>query len=418
MLYILWVRYFMKKREAIDYKRFEENSSTNTSLMQIVNGIQEVKANNSELRRIWAWEEIRIRLYKTAVSNLKLSQLQSVGGNTINELKNIIITFLAAKAVIDGSITLGTMLAIQYIVGQINIPLNSFIQFLREIQDAKLSLDRFTDIDFQTEEEKLLNRKDLTKADMIPHDIKIENLSFRYGGNRSPMVLKNINLTIPKGKVTAIVGMSGGGKTTLLKLLLKFYLPTEGKITVDNINLNLIETKSWREVCGSVMQNGYIFLDTIARNITESNSFGHYDEEKIIEAVKIANIYDFIEKHPSGYNARIGPPGSSGRSISGGQAQRILLARAIYKNPKYIFLDEATSALDANNEKEIMKNMRAFYKGRTVVVIAHRLSTVKEADQIVVLKNGEISEIGKHDELVEKEGNYYKLVKNQLEISK
>ena len=417
-LYMIWVKYFMKKREELDYKRFEENAGTNTSLMQIVNGIQEVKANNSELRRIWAWEEIRIRLYKTAVSNLKLSQLQAIGGNTINELKNIVVTFLAAKAVIDGSITLGAMLAIQYIVGQINVPLNSLILFLREIQDAKLSIERFTDIDFKTEEEKLLNKKDLPRASSKPQDIKIENLSFRYGGKRSPMVLKNVNLTIPKGKVTAIVGMSGGGKTTLLKLLLKFYLPNEGKISVGNVNLNFIETYSWREVCGSVMQNGYIFLDTIARNITESNSFGRYDEEKIVEAVKIANIYDFIEEHPSGYNARIGPPGSSGRSISGGQAQRILLARAIYKDPKYIFLDEATSALDANNEKEIMENMKQFYKGRTVVIIAHRLSTVKEADQIVVLKDGEISEVGKHNELIQKKGDYFSLVKNQLEVSK
>lgn len=418
VLYVLWVQRFMKKREELDFKRFEENSGTNTSLMQIVNGIQEIKVNNSELRRIWSWEEIRIRLYKTSISNLKLVQFQTIGGTVINQSKNIIITFLAAKGVIDGNMTLGMMLAIQYIVGQINMPLNSLIPFLRDIQDAKLSVERFTDINFKTDEEKTLNKKELPKVNNKPQDIVLDNLSFRYGGNRSPMVLKNINLVIPKGKVTAIVGMSGGGKSTLLKLLLKLYLPTEGKITVGNVNLNLTDTHSWRRICGNVMQDGYIFSDTIARNITESNSFGDYDETKIVESVKIANIYDFIENHPAGYNASIGPPGSSGRSLSGGEAQRILLARAVYKDPSYIFLDEATSALDANNEREIMQNLEAFFKNKTVIIIAHRLSTVRNADQIVVLKDGEISEVGKHDELIKNKGQYFSLVKNQLEVGK
>jgi len=417
-LYVLWVKHFMKKREELDYKRFEENSGTNTSLMQIVDGIQEVKVNNSELRRIWSWEEIRIRLYKTSISNLKLVQFQTIGGSVINEFKNITITFLAAKGVIEGEITLGMMLAIQYIVGQINVPLNSFVGFLRDIQDAKLSLERFTDIDFNSDEEKTLNKEGLIRVKKEPEDSIINNLSFRYGGHRSPMVLKNINLTIPKGKVTAIVGMSGGGKTTLLKLLLKLYMPTEGSINIGNVNLNYIDTHSWRSSCGSVMQNGYIFSDTVARNITESNSFGDYDEEKIINAVKVANIYDFIEQHPAGYNARIGPLGASGRSLSGGEAQRILLARAVYKNPNYIFLDEATSALDANNEMEIMGNLKAFYENKTVVIIAHRLSTVRDAHQIVVLKDGEISEVGNHEDLIKNQGQYYSLVKNQLEVSK
>lgn len=417
-LYVMWVKYFMKKREELDYKRFEENAGTNTSLMQIVDGIQEVKVNNSELRRIWSWEEIRIRLYKTSISNLKLIQFQTIGGTVINEVKNISITFLAAKGVIQGDITLGMMLAIQYIVGQINVPLNSFVGFLRNVQDARLSLERFTDIDFKSEEEITLNKDGLIKVNKDPQDIEINNLSFRYGGDRSPMVLKNINLKIPKGKVTAIVGMSGGGKTTLLKLLLKLYLPTEGNINIGNVNLNHIDTASWRSLCGSVMQNGYIFSDTIARNITESNSFGKYDEDKIINAVKVANIYEFVEGHPAGYNARIGPLGASGRSLSGGEAQRILLARAVYKDPNFIFLDEATSALDANNEMQIMKNLKEFYKNRTVVIIAHRLSTVREAHQIVVLKDGEINEVGNHKDLIENKGQYYSLVKNQLEVSK
>lgn len=416
--YIVWVLFFMKKREELDYKRFDESSGTNTSIMQIVDGIQEVKVNNSELRRIWSWEEMRIKLYKTSISNLKLSQAQVIGGNMINESKNILITFLAAKGVIDGNLTLGMMLSIQYIVGQINVPLNSFVYFLADLQEAKLSLERLKDIDFKTEEEKTLNDKNLIDPENTSQDIRLENLSFRYGGSQSPLILRNINLTIPKGKVTAIVGMSGSGKTTLLKILLKLYLPTDGAVYVNNLNLNLIDTFLWRQSCGSVMQNGYIFSDTVARNITESNSLEKYSENKIFEAVRIANIDEFIEQHPSGYNALIGPVGSSGRSLSGGQYQRILLARAIYKDPKYIFLDEATSSLDANNEKVIVENLKSFYKDKTVVIVAHRLSTVKDADQIVVLNHGEIIELGNHEELVNLKGEYYNLVQNQLEISK
>jgi len=418
ILYIAWIQFFMKKREELDFKRFTENASTNTSLMQIVNGIHEVKVNNSELRRIWGWEETRIRLYKNSISNLKLGQVQIIGATTINEIKNITITFMAATGVVNGDITLGMMLAIQYMVGQINVPLSGMVQFFRDMQDARLSLERYTDIDFMSEEEVLMNKSDLQRPPSTPEDIVLENVSFRYGGHRSPMVLKNINLTIPKGKVTAIVGMSGGGKTTLLKLLLKLYLPTEGVIRVGNVNMNALDTRSWRQLIGSVMQNGYIFTDTIARNITESESFGDYDEKRIVEAVKMANIYDFIEEHPAGYNGRIGPPGSSGRSLSGGEAQRILLARAIYKNPKYIFLDEATSALDANNENEIMANLKSYFQGKTVIIIAHRLSTVRDADQIVVLKSGQAAEIGTHEELLNAKGDYYTLIKNQLEVGK
>ncbi len=418
LAYILWIQFFMKKREELDFKRFTENAATNTSLMQIVNGINEVKVNNSELRRIWGWEEARIRLYKNSISNLKLAQIQTIGANSINELKNITITFLAASGVVNGEITLGMMLAIQYMVGQINVPLSGMVQFFRQVQDARLSLERYTDIDFKTDEEILLNRRDFSPAPRKPQDIKVEKLSFRYGGPRSPMVLKNLNFTIPAGKVTAIVGMSGGGKSTLLKLLLKLYLPTEGEIRVGNVNLNGIETRSWRQLVGTVMQNGYIFSDTVARNITESNIFGNYDEEKILESVRIANIEEFIELHPAGYDARIGPPGASGRSLSGGEAQRILLARAIYKDPKFIFLDEATSALDANNERQIMDNLKAFYQGKTVVIIAHRLSTVRDADQIIVLKQGEAVEVGNHQELIEKKGDYFTLIKNQLEVGK
>ena len=418
VLYIVWVWFFMKKRAELDFKRFEENAGTTSTLMQIVNGIQEIKVNNSEKRRLWFWEEIRIRLYKTAVSSLKLAQVQNVGASSINELKNILVTFIAAKSVIDGHISLGMMLAIQYIVGQINTPLTNLIQFFRVVQDAKLSLDRFNDIDFVTDEEKTLNNQNLRNVKPKVDDVVIKNLNFRYGGARSPFVLKDINLHIPKGKVTAIVGMSGSGKTTLLKLLLKLYLPTEGKIMVGNSDLKHINTTRWRDLCGTVMQNGYIFSDTIARNITESKSMEYLDEDRLVKAVQVANIEDFIEGHPAGYNSRIGPPGASGRSLSGGQAQRILIARAVYKNPYFIFFDEATSALDANNEKIIMDNLQSFFEGKTVVVIAHRLSTVKNADQIVVLEQGAIAEKGTHEELIKANGPYYKLVKNQLEVGK
>lgn len=417
LLYFIWVQFFMKKREELDYKRFDENAGINTSLIQMVNGISDIKVNNSELRRIWSWEEVRIKLYKTSISNLKLSQFQTVGGGTINELKNIVITFLAAYGVINGDITLGMMLAIQYIIGQINVPLTGLIQFIRDIQDAKLSMDRFTDIEYKTDEENIINNTTLVKSLNGDSDIHLENVSFRYGGQRSPLVLKDINLTIPSGKVTAIVGMSGSGKSTLLKLLLKLYLPQEGNIKVGGVHLNSIDTNYWRRSCGSVMQNGYIFSDSVARNITESNSSAVLDSQGLIQAVEMANIKDFIEQHPAGYNAKIGPPGASGRSLSGGQSQRILLARAIYKNPRYLFLDEATSALDANNESTIMSNLQNFYQNRTVIIIAHRLSTVRHADQIVVLKDGEIAETGNHESLVTREGHYFNLVKNQLEIA-
>ena len=415
-LYIIWVLIFMKKRAQLEYRRFDQASGNSSSLIQIVNGIQEIKINNSEKRRRWDWEEVRIKLYKISLEGLKLLQLQTVGANAINEFKNILISYIAAVAVINGSMTLGMMLAVQYIIGQLNAPLLTMVNFFAEAQDAKISLDRMDEVQHEKNEndEEQMYQQEVNRE----QDIIIRDMSFRYGGKKSPFVLKNINITIPHNKSTAIVGESGSGKTTLLRLLLKLYKPTEGKIAMGEVNLNNIDPSRWRASCGVVMQDGYIFTDTIARNITESESEGIIDKTKLLNAVKTANIHDMIERLPSGYNTRIGPPGASGMNLSGGQRQRVLIARAIYKNPDFLFFDEATSALDANNEKVIMNNLEAFMKNRTSLVIAHRLSTVKNADQIIVLDKGEVVEIGDHEELIRKKGNYFRLVKNQLELGK
>nr|WP_216352832.1 peptidase domain-containing ABC transporter [Cellulophaga omnivescoria] len=414
-LYILWILVFMKKRAQLEYRRFDQASGNSSSLIQIVNGIQEIKINNSEKRRRWDWEEIRIKLYKISLEGLKLAQFQGIGASSINELKNIFISYVAAISVINGEMTLGMMLAVQYIIGQLNAPLITLVNFFTQAQDAKISLERMNEVHLEENEDE----EDLYQDEFNSRqDIIFDNISFRYGGRKSPLVLKNINLTIPYNKVTAIVGESGSGKTTLLRLLLKLYNPTEGKIMLGNSNLNNISSSKWRDLCGVVMQDGYIFTDTVARNITESSSEGIIDKAKLIKSVQIANIEDMIERLPAGYNTRIGPAGSSGTSLSGGQRQRVLIARAVYKSPEFLFFDEATSALDANNEKTIMSNLDDYIKQRTAIVIAHRLSTVKNADQIIVIDKGEIVEIGKHEDLIKKQGYYFRLVKNQLELGK
>ncbi len=411
LMYIGWTLLFLKKRAELDYKRFDQSSDNQSSLYQLISGMQEIKLNGSERRRRWEWEAIQVRLFKISIKGLALSQTQNTGGQFLNELKNILITFIAAKSVIDGSLTLGEMLSIQYIIGQLNLPINNFISFIQTGQDAKISLERLAEIHLKDDEED--RSEDFIKE--LPQDksIKLKDFSFRYGGLSSPWVLENIDVEIPEGKVTAIVGASGSGKTTLIKLLLKFYEPTEGTITIGNTKLNNISTNTWRKACGSVMQDGFLFGDTISRNITESDSEGIIDKERLVHAVKVANLEEFVDELPSGYNTKIG---SSGVNISGGQKQRVFIARSVYKDPKYIFFDEATSALDANNEKVIMENLQEFYKGKTVVVVAHRLSTVKNADQIIVLDKGKIIELGNHKELTDKRGAYYTLVKNQLEL--
>lgn len=410
ILYFGWIVLFLKKRRDLDYKRFSQVSQEQSKVIELINGMQEIKLHNAEKQKRWGWEYVQARLFKVSVENLSLEQYQGVGSSFINELKNIFITVLSAILVINGEITLGMMLAISYIVGQLNSPIAQLINFIREVQDARISLDRLAEIHNKEDEEQ----QDDEKTHDIPKDagIVVKNVSFRYIGSQDA-VLKNLDLEIPANKITAIVGVSGSGKTTLMKLLLKFYEPEEGEIKIGNHDLKNIAQKTWRDKCGVVMQEGYIFNDTIAQNIAVGSD--HIDKKKLAHAVDVANIKSFIETLPLSYNTKIG---MEGVGLSTGQKQRLLIARAVYKNPEYLFFDEATSALDANNEKEIMEKLERFFVDKTVVVIAHRLSTVKNAHQIVVLDEGKIIEKGNHRELVKEKGAYYELVKNQLELGK
>jgi len=409
VLYSLWVIFFLKKRRELDFKRFDISSENQSNIVQLISGMQEIKLNNCEQQKRWEWERIQAGLFKFNVKSLALGQYQQFGAFFINEGKNILITFMVAKAVIDGQLTLGAMMAIQYIVGQLNSPIEQLLGFLQSFQDAKISLERLNEIHEMQDEEPL----DKTFLMELPlnKSISLQNLSFTYPGAGNEPVLQNINLDIPEGKTTAIVGMSGSGKTTILKLLLRFYEPQKGEIKVGSTYLSQIGYRFWRGRCGIVMQDGFIFSDSIARNIAVGDEYP--DITKLLRAIKVANISDFIEGLPLGLNTKIG---AAGNGISQGQRQRILIARAVYKDPEYMFFDEATNALDANNEKIIMENLEAFYKGRTVVVVAHRLSTVKNADHIIVLDKGTIVEQGTHQQLVDAYGEYYQLVKNQLEL--
>lgn len=370
--------------------------------------MQEIKLHNAEKQKRWGWEFLQARLFKISIAGLALEQYKSVGSGFINELKNILITVLSAKLVIEGEITLGMMLGISYIVGQLNSPISQLINFVRELQDAKISLDRLSEIHNKEDEEK----HDGQNITVIPKNLNISlsGVSFRYIGS-DQMVLQDLDLEIPSNKVTAIVGVSGSGKTTLMKMLLKFYDPIEGTIKIGNYDFKNVSQKAWRNECGVVMQEGYIFNDTIANNIAVDEDY--VDKEKLAQAVDVANIREFIEILPLSYNTKIG---MEGVGLSTGQKQRLLIARAVYKNPNFLFFDEATSALDAYNEKTIMEKLNIFFENKTVVVIAHRLSTVKHAHQIVVLDNGKIIEKGTHADLVKQKGEYFHLVKNQLEL--
>lgn len=409
ILYIGWVLLFLKKRREIDYKRFQQSSANQSNIVQLVNGMQEIKLNACEKQKRWEWESIQARLYRVSIKGLVLSQNQQLGATLINQTKDLFISFLSAKAVITGDMTLGMMMAVQYIIGQLNAPIQQFIGFTQQAQDAKISLERLGEIHDREDEEK---PEDGKIRDIPPNkDIELKNIMFQYEGPHSEKVLRKINLTIPANKVTAIVGTSGSGKTTLIKLMLGFYEPTKGKIHLGGIEMKRYSESNWRKRCGVVMQEGFIFSDTIANNIGVMDEVP--DLEKTEQAVNTANISDFIEKLPLRYNTKIG---GQGHGLSTGQKQRILIARAVYKNPDYIFFDEATNALDAKNERVIMENLDKFFQGRTVVVVAHRLSTVKKADQIVVLEKGQIVEKGTHKELVAAKGAYYHLVKDQLEL--
>jgi ATP-binding cassette subfamily B protein len=409
VLYIAWVFMFLKRRRELEFKQFVQLADNQSKLIQLINGMQEIKLNNYERQKRWEWERIQARLFKVNIKNLSLQQYQQAGSVFINETKNIVITVLAATAVVNGNMTLGMMLAVQYIIGQMNSPLEQMVEFMQVSQDAKISLERLSEIHTQKDEEQ----DQAGKLTDLPSnaDLTISDLLFQYEGPNSPKVLNHINLIIPQGKVTAIVGTSGSGKTTLVKLLLGFYPPVSGNIKVGSSDLFQFKQQWWRDRCGAVMQDGFIFSDTIANNIALPED--EVDKERLAYAVRLANIQEFIESLPLNYNTKIGPEGVG---LSQGQKQRILIARAIYKNPEFIFFDEATNALDANNEKVILENLNEFFKGKTVVVVAHRLSTVKNANQIAVLERGELVELGTHEELTAKQGAYYNLVKNQLEL--
>jgi len=408
-LYIIWIVVFLHRRRDLDFKRFALASENQSNLFQLITGMQEIKLNNCEKQKRWKWERIQAKLFKVNIKSLALGQYQQLGSLFLSQTTSIFISFLAARAVIQGNITLGMMMAITYIVGQISAPIDQMIGFIQSLQDAKISLERLGEIHNKKDEES----GETQRITILPEkpDIIVEKLTFRYEGPHSPAVLEDISLEIPHGKVTAIVGISGSGKTTLLKLMLGFYIPEKGDIKIGTISLSKINGSFWRDNCGVVMQEGFIFSETIAENIALGDE--NINIKKLNDSAKTANINGFIENLPLGYYTKIGQEGSG---ISQGQKQRLLIARAVYKNPNFIFFDEATNSLDANNERIIMNHLNTFFRGKTVVIVAHRLSTVKNADQIIVLEKGKIIEKGNHESLTSLKGSYYELVKNQLEL--
>jgi ATP-binding cassette subfamily B protein len=404
-----WIALFLRRRKVIDYELFEQQAINQNKTYQFITTMQEIKLQDCEQRRREEWEETQNDLFGVQLKSLKLQQTQEAGSILINEVKNILITVLAASAVINGEITLGAMLAVQYIIGQLNSPVEQFMSFIYSMQDVKISLERINEIHCSKNEES--NDNQLSKFKNTDKSIKIENLDFKYDIHALKYTLQNISFDIPQGKVTAIVGASGSGKTTLIKLMLGYYKILTGRISIAGGDINEYNLKWWRRQCGVVMQDGVIFSESIARNIAVSD--GDIDADRLHQAARIANIHDYVMSLPLKYDTKIG---HDGIGLSQGQKQRILIARAVYKNPDYIFLDEATNALDAKNERAIVENLQEFYKGRTVVVVAHRLSTVKDADQIIVIDGGKVSEIGNHSSLINQRGAYYNLVKNQLEL--
>lgn len=409
ILSIIWVFLFLNKRKILDYQQFKQMSGNQNAIVQLIAGMPEIKMNGAEVSQRWSWESIQGKLFNIRLNSLAVEQYQQAGTLFINEGKNIWITFIAAQQVISGELTIGMMMAIIYILGQMNSPIELLLQFIRQAQDAKISMERLGEIQEMTEEKEILG---IELNETVPvGDLTLHDLSFKYSRHDKNYIIDKLNLTFPLRKTTAIVGSSGSGKTTLMKLLLKFYELNEGYITIGEQDLKYICPDAWRAKCGVVMQDGFIFNDSVLKNIAMGSD--RIDVERVIHAAKTANIHNEVEKLSQGYHTKIG---QEGIGLSGGQTQRILIARAVYKNPEYLFFDEATSALDANNEKTIQENLQYFFKGKTVVIVAHRLSTVKNADQIIVLDEGQIVEQGNHTELTAKKGYYFDLVKNQLEL--
>lgn len=406
---IMWIWAFNKKRKQINYIRFQRNRENQDSMFEILNGMTEIKLNNNDLQRRWEWEKTQARLFKLNLSNLKLEQIQNFGNFFINQLKNVIILFFAAKAVVDTSITIGMMMSISYIVGALNSPLEQLSGFIQSLQDAKLSMGRLMELQTVKDE---YDSDTLIKDVNIDSktDIVLENVTFSYEGSSTKLILDKLDFTIEGGKTTAIVGPSGCGKTTLIKLLLNYYQPLSGSILVNEVEVKNLPLREWRDKIGCVLQDGYIFTDTVLNNIIMKNEV---DNEWLQYALKISNCEDFVYNLPFGINTKIG---SSGLNLSAGQKQRILIARAVYKNPEIIIFDEATSALDTKNEAEISNKLQLFFKKRTAIIIAHRLSTVKNADIIYVINNGKVIEAGNHSTLVKRKGYYYSLIQNQLEL--
>ena len=409
LLYGGWLALFLRRRKVLDYELFEQQAINNNKTYEFITSMQEIKLQDCEQRRRWEWEDVQADLFGVQMKSLKLQQTQEAGSIFINELKNIVITVVAATAVIHGQLTLGMMLAVQYIIGQLNSPVEQLMSFFYSVQDVRISLERINEIHRMDDE----NGKQGLETSVKEEDkgIDLENVNFKYDPHALKTIIDNVSLTIPKGKVTAIVGASGSGKTTLIKLMLGYYPVLGGQINIGGTDVNTLNKKWWRRQCGVVMQDGVIFSESIARNIAVDDK--EIDKQRLQTAAEIACIHDYVMGLPLKYNTKIG---RDGVGLSQGQKQRILIARAVYKNPNYIFLDEATNSLDANNERMIVEHLDEFYKGKTVVIVAHRLSTVKNADQIVVLDKGKVVEIGNHEELTAKRGAYYNLVKNQLEL--
>ena len=409
ILYGGWMTLFLKRRKVLDYELFEQQAINNNKTYEFITSMQEIKLQDCEQRRRWEWEDTQADLFGVQMKSLKLQQTQEAGSIFINEVKNIIVTVVAATAVIHGQMTLGMMLAVQYIIGQLNSPVEQLMNFFYSLQDVKISLERINEIHQMDDE----NGKEglLTSIEDKNEGIDIKNIMFKYDPHALRKTIDDVSIRIPQGKVTAIVGASGSGKTTLIRLMLGYYPVLEGKINIGNTNINKLNKKWWRRQCGVVMQDGVIFSESIARNIAVDD--GDIDKERLLKAAEIACIKEYVMALPLKFNTKIG---RDGVGLSQGQKQRILIARAVYKNPDYIFLDEATNSLDANNERSIVENLDMFYKGKTVVIVAHRLSTVKNADQIVVIDHGKVVEVGNHESLTAKRGAYYNLVKNQLEL--